>query len=154
MKVVFALFAIPFLTISISSTAQTADAIYQQACGPRDAQFDVKYVKEQRPAGAEPGKALVYFIQDAIGQTYTARVGLDGAWVGAFKKSAHFFISAKPGEHHGCVSFQNMKYRRPVFISVNLEAGNTYYYLVRSLTGPETPDSLEISPVDSDEALS
>lgn len=79
--------AVLVLTIPLSASAQTADAIYQRACGPQDVLFDVQQVKTQPAAAPEPGKALVYFIQDAYGEVYTTRVGLDGAWVGAFKKS-------------------------------------------------------------------
>jgi hypothetical protein len=145
--------AVLILTMSLSASAQTADAIYQRACGPKDASFDVQQIKGQPSAAPEPGKALVYFIQDAYGEMYTTRVGLDGAWVGAFKKSWYVSISVAPGEHHACVSWQNVKSRRPRFLDFTAEAGKSYYYLVHSITGQYSSDILEIGPVDHDEAL-
>jgi hypothetical protein len=142
-----------FLIISISAAAQTADAIYQRACGRKDTLFAERQVKAQPPAAPEPGKALVYFIQDAYGEAATTRVGLDGAWVGAFKKSSYISIAVGAGEHHACVSWQNVNNRRPRFVDFTAEAGKTYYYLVRSITGGYSSEILEIGPADRDEAL-
>jgi hypothetical protein len=45
-------------------------------------------------AEPEPGKALVHFIQDdgpeGNHQHATLRIGLDGAWVGAYKHNSYF----------------------------------------------------------------
>src|SRR5580658_9737890 len=60
MRIVFA----PLLLIaSIPALAQSADVLYSQACGPKDANFAVEQVKGQPPASPDPGKALVYVIQ-------------------------------------------------------------------------------------------
>ena len=72
--------AILLLAMSASAAAQTTDALYRQACGPKDAKFVVEQVKGQPPTVPEPGKALVYFIQKQSGINFTTRVGLDGAW--------------------------------------------------------------------------
>jgi hypothetical protein len=107
------------LAMSIPAAAQSADAIYQQACGPKEALFDVKQVKKPEPAATPAsGKALVYFIQDedlGLG-FFTTRIGLDGAWVGALRKPSFVSISVAPGEHHACASWQDLKSQRPLFL--------------------------------------
>ena len=66
------LFAVLLLTMSTSAVAQTADALYRQACGPKDTSFEVRQVEGHPPTAPEPGKALVYFVQESIGANYTA----------------------------------------------------------------------------------
>lgn len=53
--------------MSVSAAAQTAEAIYKRACGPKDSLFDVQHVKGIPPKTPEPGKALVDFIQKEYG---------------------------------------------------------------------------------------
>jgi hypothetical protein len=141
------------LAVSIPVTAQNADAIYQRACGSKDALFNVQEVKGRPPSAPEPGKARVYFIQDQIGYGYTARVGLDGAWAGAFKKSSSISLSVAPGEHHACVSWQDMKSRRPHFVHFNAEAGKAYYYLVRCFGASGNIPTMAFRVADRDDAL-
>ena len=81
MKPLFALFL--FAVSAAAASAQTADAIYAQSCGPKESAFTVEQVKGQPPAAPEPGKALVYFIQKEGLQIFITRDGLDGAWVGS-----------------------------------------------------------------------
>lgn len=160
MKALLAFFAILFLTFSISASAQTADAIYKRACGPKEASFDVKQIKSQPPAAPEPGKALVYFIQKEYGaKRFITRVGLDGAWVGVIKGDSYVALSVAPGEHRACVNLQNRGIPREndEFLQIRAEAGKVYYYLVRSIntaTGAGAgADILEPGPADRDEAL-
>ena len=147
------------LAISIPAAAQSADAIYQQACGPKDAEFIVEQVKMQLPMTPEPGKALVYFIQKEYAKRFTTRIGLDGAWVGVIKGNSYLALPLAPGEHRACVNLQHpgIPKENDEFLHITTEAGKVYYYLVRSIntsTGSGAgADILELSPADRDEAL-
>lgn len=152
MKPLFIVFALVF---SVSATAQTADAIYHRACGPKEASFDVQLGKGQPPAAPEPGKALVYFIQKEPGTYFTTRVGLDGTWVGVIQHNSYIFVSVAAGEHHACAASLNRKHLEAELIHFEAEAGKTYYYLVRGIE-PSTQgafSAMEFVPADIDEAL-
>ncbi len=142
--------------MSLSASAQTADTIYQQACGPKAAKFNVQLVSGQPPAAPEPGKALVYFIQDESGYFIT-KVGLDGAWVGAIERNSYLFATVAPGEHHACAMWQknlgNAMHPAPHFAHFTAEAGKVYYYLIHSVDANVAVEFLELGPVDHDEAL-
>jgi hypothetical protein len=143
------------LFISISATAQNADAIYQRACGPKEPSFNVQLVRKQPPAAPEPGKALVYFIQKATGGYFTTRVGLDGAWVGVIQHDSYIVVSVAPGEHHACAASLNRKHLEAELVHFTAEAGKTYYYLVYGIE-PNTEyafSAMEFFSPDSDEAL-
>jgi opacity protein-like surface antigen len=123
--------AILLLAVSLSASAQTADAIYKQACGPLGAKFVVEQVPGKPPAAPELGKALVFFIQKESGAYFTTRVGLDGAWVGVLQDDSYIFASVAPGEHHTCAATLNRKRPEVELLNFTVEAGRTYYYLVR-----------------------
>lgn len=56
--------AVVALLFAASAFAQGPSAVATSACGPKDSSFDVKLDKTQQPlAQPDPGKALVYFIQ-------------------------------------------------------------------------------------------
>jgi len=59
----------------------------------------------------EPGKALVYVIQDdTLWQAHprpSTIVGLDGHWVGATRANSYFYLSTGPGDHNVCVQWQS-----------------------------------------------
>jgi hypothetical protein len=144
------------LVVPIPAAAQSADALYQRACGPKDAEFDVKQVQKQPPAAPEPGKALVYIIQSDYGFPFTTRVGLDGAWVGVIQRDSYIVVSVAPGEHHGCVAGQNRKHPETELVHFTAEAGKVYYYLVRGIAAGgnlEEGYAMSFGPVDRDEAL-
>lgn len=156
MRVFFAFFAVLLLTFSISASAQTADAIYQRACGPKGAAFTVELVKGQPPTAPEPGKALVYFIQKETLPIFITRVGLDGAWVGVLQHASYIFASVAPGEHHACAATQDRKNPGPELVHFTAEAGKVYYYLVRGIAGGGEYGSfatMDFRPADRDEAL-
>jgi len=148
--------AVLLFSLSVSAVAQSADALYQQACGPKAAQFSVQLVKRQPPAAPEPGKALVYFIQRENGPYFTTRIGLDGAWAGAVLHESYIVVSVAPGEHHACAATLNRKRLEAELMHFTAEAGKTYYFLVRGIaggTGARDLDAMEIGPADRDEAL-
>ncbi len=141
------------LVASIPAAAQTADAFYQRACGPKDAEFDVKQVRKQPPTAPEPGKALVYIIQDDYGFPFTTRVGLDGAWVGVVDRDSYIVVSVAPGEHHACVAGQNKKHPETELVHFTAEGGKVYYYLVSGISTAGPGFAMLFGPADRDEAL-
>jgi hypothetical protein len=132
--------------------------------------FDVKRDKSQHIlTQPEAGKATVYFIQDngiwGEDQQYnTLKIGLDGAWVGAYKNNSYFAIFVEPGEHHICANVQSNFSEGQVlaFAHFTAEPGRVYYFrtrflngiihLPRQIPGYPPPPYLELDPADSDEA--
>jgi hypothetical protein len=139
------------LFFAASAFAQEPYAVTTSACGPMDASFDVKLDKTQHPrTQPDPGKALVYFIQE---KGSDALIGLDGAWVGANKKSSYFAASVEPGEHHVCADVRTPRGIPGVpvgFLHFTAEAGRVYYFDARVVYGAES--YLFLGAVDSDQA--
>ena len=131
------------------------------ACGPDLTGFDVKTEKSQSaPAQPDPGKALVYFIQDSgpMGnhQHATIRIGLDRAWVGAYKHNSYFSVSVEPGERHVCVTAQSYKSGMVGLAHFTAEAGKVYYFRTQLMAGittiyPTAPH-LDLDQPDSNQA--
>jgi hypothetical protein len=150
MKILVAL----FLGCAVYVQAQSSNP--RAACGPENVGFNVKRDKNATPsAQPEPGKALVYFVQDAGpsgGIAYpTTRLGIDGAWVGANKDSSYFAASADPGEHHVCAMIQSSLVDNSVELAhFTAEAGKVYYFRTRLLLS-RSMEFLELTPMDSDE---
>jgi hypothetical protein len=142
--------ALVALLLAASAFAQEPSDGVASACGPKDASFDVKLDKTQHTlAQPEPGKALVYFIQENGGAA--SKIGLDGAWVGANKSSSYFAVSVVPGEHHVCADVRTPRGVPGVpmgFLHFTAEAGRVYYFDARPLYGRY----LFLDAVDSDQA--
>jgi hypothetical protein len=121
--------------------AQDKSTVLTQAgCGPDPAKFEVKRDAHSHPTGTpQPGKALVYVFGDSeldnaaiqIGGLIT-RVGMDGAWVGAYEHKSYTYFSVEPGEHRLCTSQQSsLKSRRQTnasAITFTAEQGKVYYF--------------------------
>ena len=107
-----AMFLVMFLALSVF--AQGTSSRLALACGPKDVTFTVKMDPSHEPAEPEPGKARVAFIQDdsmwGEHQHYVMKIGLDGAWVGAYKQNSYFTVSVDPGSIT-CVQTCNRKLR-------------------------------------------
>src|SRR5437899_11342317 len=96
------------VTLVTAAWAQDkSTSLRQVGCGPYQAKFEVKRDAHSHPTGtAQPGKALVYVFGDSeldnaaiqIGGLIT-RVGVDGAWVGAYEHKSYTYFSVDPGEH-------------------------------------------------------
>lgn len=89
------------------ATAQTGSS-----CGPANVKFDIATTKELPLAPTpQPGKALVYFLQDDLKYNWaprpTTRFGIDGAWVGATHGNSYFYVFVDAGEHHLCANWQS-----------------------------------------------
>jgi hypothetical protein len=139
------------LLFAASAFAQDPSGVATSACGPKDASFDVKLNKTQHTvAQPEPGKALVYFIQE---KGAAAQIGLDGAWVGANKSSSYFAVSVEPGEHHVCADVRTPRGIPGVpvgFLHFTAEGGRVYFFNARVVYGSES--YLFLGAVDSDQA--
>lgn len=149
---------------AIPALAQNPSARIAPACGPDSANFNAQIGGLQTTiAPPEAGKARVYFIQDSgtSGENWqhsTLRIGIDGEWVGAYKNNSYFALSVEPGEHHICASVQS-HFDTGKLIELahfTAEAGKAYYFRTRFLSGIShgypPPPSLDLDPVDSDQA--
>src|SRR5579863_8186549 len=108
-----ALVVVLFAAFSSAQTSQPSSPIAspEAACGPMDIQFDAHPAESQPLHQPDPGKSLVYVIEDfdrAPNQygSPTLRIGLDGKWAGAVKGDSYVAFSVDPGEHHLCTSWQ------------------------------------------------
>jgi len=148
-----ALIALLFATAAF---AQVAPVAYPAACGPQNVSFKVKRDESQHIlAQPDPGKARVYFLQDAgTGQTIgypTVKIAIDGAWVGANRVNSHFSVSVEPGEHHVCVTLQSSLFAQRVELAhFTAEANRVYYYRTRLIMS-RSVELLELDPIDSDQ---
>jgi len=137
------------MLFAVSAFAQVTPAV-TAACGPEKVSFNVKLDKTQHAlAQPEPGKALVYFIQE----TGSGQIGLDGAWVGATQNKSYFAVSVAAGEHHVCADVHTPTGIPGVplgFLHFTAEAGKVYYFDARVVYGSES--YLFLGAVDSDQA--
>ncbi|MGD0902637.1 MAG: hypothetical protein ABR924_06805 [Terracidiphilus sp.] len=135
------------LLLAASTFAQAQPVGLSAACGPDDVSFHVTLDKSQHKLEQPgPGKALAYFFQDEA----WAKIGLDGAWVGANRGHSYFSVPVEPGEHHICVNARSKDYPTEV-AHLSAEAGKVYYYRVRVL-GITDGSYLFLGAIDSDEA--
>ncbi len=143
------------LFLAVPAFAQSVPAVSTAACGPANASFKVK-LEESQHTPPEPGKAQVYFFQDAgTGQTVgypTVKMAVDGAWVGANHGNSYFSVSVEPGEHHVCVTLQSSLVAQRVELAhFTAEADKAYYYRTRLIMS-RSVELLELEPIDSDQA--
>ena len=137
------------------------------ACGPLNAEFQTK-IDYNQAADFQPesGKALVYVVEDQkfhAAKEVTARIGLDGAWVGATHGESYIFFPVDPGEHHLCADWRSTLLsngRRVSLFAFTAEAGKVYYFRARTMGGPSSmldrssldeSASLDLEPVNDDE---
>jgi hypothetical protein len=138
---------IAFLAIfAIMPLAEAQSPVIPAACGASDVRFDVKLDKSQHAlAQPEPGKALVYFFQDAA----LTRIGIDGAWVGANTNQSYFSDAVDPGEHHLYAKLD--AHDKPVELThFTAESGGVYSFR-RRVVFSEVGRYLSFGPVDGDE---
>jgi len=159
MKTVLALFLAFFPLVAFAQNQGTAAAA---GCGPRGIKFDVKKDKHNHSLGQpSEGKALVYFLEDdsmfASILKPTTRVGVDGTWAGATHGDSYFYFSVDPGEHHLCASWQyagNWSVAHDTAaVHFTARTGDVFYFLVRNIYSKEWLASIDLEPVDRDEAV-
>jgi hypothetical protein len=148
--------ALVLLLLTAAAFAQVVPTASTAACGHDTVSFKVKTDESQHTlTDPEPGKARVYFVQDAgttIGLAYpTVKMGMDGQWVGANRLNSYFSVSVEPGEHHVCVMLQSSLLAQRVELAhFTAEAGKTYYYRTRIVMS-RSVELLELEPIDSDQ---
>jgi len=155
--------ALVALFFAVSAFAQGPPVGVAAACGRKNVSFAVKLGDpQQTSAQPEPGKAMVYFIQDdgpgGDHQHYTLRIGLDGTWVGAYKHNSYFTVSVEPGEHHVCANVQSNSSAglNLALAHFTAEPGKVYYFRTQFLAGLTTQypvyPYLVLDQPDSDQA--
>jgi hypothetical protein len=159
MKIILAAIVLATMLPGASALAQNHLAV---ACGPAGTNFEANTADTPHAATPEAGKALVYFILDdgpyGDHQHFTLRAGMDGAWVGAFKRNSYFAVPVMPGEHHICMNVQSIASSGKLqeLAHFTAEAGKTYYFRVRFMGGITTlypiAPQLDIDQPDTDEA--
>ncbi len=151
------------LLFAAPAVAQTPSSGLPAACGPEKVTFKATVLEtRQTLAQPTPGKARVYFVQDngMLGDEYqhdTLRIGLDGAWAGAYKNNSYFTVLVGPGEHHVCANVQSRLSVGQLLALAHFtaEAGKVYYFRTRFLNGltrgyPPSP-YVDLDPVDNDQ---
>ena len=116
-----------------ASTAH-AKTILPDSCGDDAVKFEVHGEKNQpQPAAPPAGKALLVFTN--TDRHYTARYGVDGAWVGANEDNSWFAVTVDPGPHHLCMNYQisfgateRIREAATKLLALTVEAGKTYYF--------------------------
>ena len=150
--------AIVVLCLAASAVAQrTAASNLQGACGPMSVNFKTEVSATQPPQAPEPGKALVFVVEDfpMVGRTAvnpTIKVGLDGAWIGATHARSYIFFSVDPGEHHLCINWQSHLEAYSNLRSLaqlRADAGKIYYFRARVFF--QEP-YIDLNALDADEA--
>jgi hypothetical protein len=144
------------LLFASSAFAQAVPAIATAACGPEKTNFKVTLDESRKTlVEPEPGKARVYFFQDAgtsvtLGYP-TAKLGMDGVWVGANHGNSYFSVSIDPGEHHLCATLQSsLVAQRVALAHFTAAVGKIYYYRMRLIMS-RSMELLELDPIDSDQ---
>ena len=147
-------------TIAMASQAQDLrkTAAAKEACGPQETSFDVEALRVPASTPIDPGKALIYIIEQesstpafCIGRCggLTLKLGLDGRWVGAVNGSSYTMFSVEPGEHHICANWQSHVKKlseKVVLQDLTAEAGKTYYFITHDLaTSPESGSMANIT---------
>ncbi len=139
-------------TVVIASQAQDLrkTAAATAACGPQETTFDVDALHTPATAPTDPGKALLYIIEQesstpgiCFGRCggLTLKLGLDGRWIGALNGSSYTVLAVEPGEHHLCVNWQSRSKKASEKVALQgftAEAGKTYYFITHDVvTSPE-----------------
>jgi hypothetical protein len=151
------LFSVSAFTQNLSVTAA------ESACGPGNVQFIIKTNNnEHQLAQPDPGKALVYVVEDQkfkVVNDVTTRIGLDGAWVGANRGNSYFSFSVEPGKHHVCADWISgflLNGRLVSLTSFTAESGEVYYLRARTSASPTSGKagagaSIDLDLVNEDE---
>ena len=154
------------ILLSCAAFAQNEEAIAKAkaACGPDNIKFDAEAVESNGHLFVpQAGKALVYIIaQDIIIDNcintcgILARIGLDGAWVGAVREESHIHFSLDPGEHHLCANWQSrlgVRNKQVALAGFTAEAGKIYFFRLRLVEGGRNILDLDLMNNDEGEYL-
>ena len=114
------------------------------------------------PVQSEPGKALVYVIEDdsnfASFPKPTTRTGIDGKWIGATHGNSYLYFTVDPGVHHLCTSWQKAvilgRGRQTSALHFTAEEHGIYFFQVKNVFQHTEYSALfdsTLQPIDSDE---
>jgi hypothetical protein len=138
-------FIVILIAASVCAQDSAPASLPLSACGPMSVNFQIKMGDTQPPnVTPEPGKALVYVIEDQqfkAAKNVIVRIGLDGAWVGATRGDSYLSFPVEPGKHHLCADITPglLSTRRPVSLfGLTTEAGGVYYFRARTTGGPSS----------------
>ena len=149
------------IACAVPSWASTLPA----SCGDANTVIEVT-THRHAPASTTPeaGMAKVVFIEqaDAEAAPVTARVAIDGTWLGGDRGNSYFESAVLPGDHHICVDWQlerRMIKDDPQFDGFHAEAGHAYYFRIHILWAPyygpapygEPRMKLSLMPLNEDE---
>jgi hypothetical protein len=145
---------IAVILLSCAAMAQNDAAIAKakSACGPAQVNFDVDSTNYTESITQPPSdKAFVYVIAEG---PITARVGLNGAWVGALEGDSHMSFTVDPGEHHVCASWQSFFSKGNKLVALSsftAEAGKAYYFRLRTTPQGDHAFLLDLDLLNSDQ---
>lgn len=152
MRVVSLIVAVLLSSCSRPLIGQAPSTAIHAACGDLRQKMAVDLASRPKTVQQpEPGKALIYFIQDTGYPTWSplTKIGIDGKWVGANKRNSFFSVNVAPGEHHLCAVIQSFYLAKILQLAhLTVEPGKVYYYRTRIVLQPEY---LSFEPVDSDD---
>lgn len=144
--------------LTTAALAKDNSATLREAagCGSNEVKFAVKRDAHVHPTGTpEPGKALVYVFGDSeldntaihLGGLIT-RVGVDGAWAGAYEYKSYAYFTVDPGEHRLCTSQQSsLKSRAANASAITFVAGEGKVYYFRTQPTPTAMAQSSVSGV-------
>ena len=155
--------------VCLAACLQARSTTLPDACGNDKIKFEVKTEKNQPPpAPPADGKAQLVFVETVekenlafcAGCEVVARLGFDGAWVGANKGNSYFTFTVEPGEHHICTNWESdlgSLDKKVGVAAFTAEPGKVYYYQVKILMRMVDIDTaqmeqrLDLIPISEDE---
>ncbi len=101
------------------------------------------------------GKATLYVVLEgtSAGLSPTARIGLDGTWVGALHGFSFIRLSVDPGSRHLCDSLEpsiNTPDLQTALYNLEAEPGKSYYLRIRVIDA-RNGSFHDFQPISSDE---
>lgn len=143
-----------FLVVASLAAAQCGAASLPSACGNDKVTYDVSTQAGQPvPPSPAEGKARIVIVEVKYGLDVTARIGLDGQWIGADKGDSYFALDVSPGVHHLCANWQSSlqsRDRQVGLLAFNAEAGKVYYFEVKVIMSKYFED-FTFAPLNEDE---
>jgi hypothetical protein len=147
-----------FVFAALPLHAQNPDLVphASPSCGPANAQFQVTTSNTHTQPQIDPGKALIYLVEEQKFRAFrnvTVRVGLDGQWVGATRGDSYLYFPVDPGEHHLCVDFLSELLepaRQVALYGFTAQPGKTYYFRARTMASVSENGSRNIAILDLD----
>jgi hypothetical protein len=150
------------LAVSTSLASAQTPSVTKTACGPAGTHIPATASESnQETMKPVPGKGMLYLLMDdgisGNNQHYTVKMGVDGAWVGAYRVNSYIAVSLDPGEHHLCANVQSASSWGRIVALAHLKVvpGETYYFRTTFLAGLNSQYAsapfLSFEPLDSDE---